>query len=85
MPNYKNLPITQLEALATERFGSLQSASLMAQRECELNESILRNKAPWVRAIERSLNPEDLGAIATHETWVNDVKENFRKESDHND
>lgn len=78
MPNYLKLTIPQLEALATKRFGSLQSASLMAQRECELNESILRNKAPWIRAIERPLNPVDLGAISTHELWAKGIQGNFR-------
>lgn len=84
MTNYNKFTRFKLEVLAIERFGSLQSASLMAERECRLNESILRNKAPWIRALEKPLSPEDLGAIAAHETWAKGIREDFRK-GDRND
>lgn len=79
MPNYQNLTIAKLEALAVERFGSIASASMMASRECQLNESILRNKAPWIRCLEKPLNPEDLGEIATHETWASQIREKIKR------
>lgn len=84
MIDYSKFTRSKLEALAIERFGSLQAASLMAERECQLDESILRNKAPWIRALEKPLNPEDLGAIAAHETWAKGIREDFRR-SDRND
>jgi hypothetical protein len=79
--HYQRLTVSQLQSLATDRFGSLQSASLMAQRACQLGESITRNKTPWIRALEQPLNPEDLGAIATHERWVKDVRDHTNPSS----
>lgn len=77
--NYWNLSRAKLETLTIERFGSIASASMMASRECLLHESILRHKAPWIRALEKPLNPEDLGKIATHETWAADIRDKIRK------
>lgn len=74
---YRKLTIKKLEQLAIERFGSQQAAALMAQRECGLNESILRNKNPWIKALMKPINVEDIGAIATHETWAAGIRARF--------
>lgn len=78
MTNYSKMTLAQLQELAAIRYGSRSGAFMIAS---SYGDSTYR-KAPWIKALERPMDVQDLARLADHENWAKGIREQIKKGGD---